>query len=69
MASLIWHALCPGAGLAEGDENCKKFMEKTMYDSFQKVHVCFHSRASSRPFWAPHCKEEGLAWLEPLVTS
>ncbi len=26
-----------GPGIAEGDENCKKFMEKTMPDAFQKV--------------------------------
>ena len=26
-----------GSGIAEGDENCKKFMEKTMPDAFQKV--------------------------------
>jgi len=32
-----------GAGLAEGDENCKKFLERTMYDSFQKVHSSQYS--------------------------
>ena len=26
-----------GPGIAEGDENCKKFMEKTIPDAFQKV--------------------------------
>ena len=26
-----------GPGLAEGDENCKKFLEKTMPDAFHKV--------------------------------
>ena len=26
-----------GPGIAEGDENCKKFLEKTMPDSFNKV--------------------------------
>ena len=32
-----------GAGIAEGDENCKKFLEKTMPDSFQKViALCMH---------------------------
>ncbi len=29
----------PGAGLAESDENCKKFLERTVYDSFQKVYI------------------------------
>ena len=39
------HPLCQtlcayvGPGIAEGDENCKKFMEKTMPDAFQKVRV------------------------------
>ena len=31
---------CPmlaGPGIAEGDENCKKFMERTMPDCFNKV--------------------------------
>ena len=31
------YALHSGPGIAEGDENCKKFLEKTMPDSFQKV--------------------------------
>ena len=26
-----------GAGIAEGDENCKKFMDRTLPDSFFKV--------------------------------
>ena len=29
--------LVPGPGIAEGDENCKKFMERTMPDCFNKV--------------------------------
>ena len=29
-----------GPGIAEGDENCKKFLQKTMIDSFTKVGSC-----------------------------
>ena len=34
------HSHPTGPGIAEGDENCKKFLEKTMGDAFSKVHVC-----------------------------
>ena len=39
--------VCAGPGIAEGDENCKKFLEKTMPDAFQKVtskSITIHSR-------------------------
>ena len=34
------HVHCTGPGIAEGDENCKKFLEKTMPDAFHKVQMC-----------------------------
>ena len=34
---LLSAGVCTGAGLAEADENCKKFLDKTMIDCFTKV--------------------------------
>ena len=31
------HSHAAGPGIAEGDENCKKFLERTMGDAFSKV--------------------------------
>ena len=31
------HTHAAGPGIAEGDENCKKFLERTMGDAFSKV--------------------------------
>ena len=40
MAILFLICALSGAGVAEADENCVKFLEKTMFSAFEKVCVC-----------------------------
>ena len=46
MWSAVWVTICisdlwpsSGPGVAEADENCVKFLEKTMFNAFEKVCV------------------------------
>ena len=41
VAWLVDHSLFAGPGIAEADENCRKFLQKTMPDAFNKVGVAY----------------------------
>ena len=55
--------LCTGAGLAEADENCRKFLDKTIVDCFTKVYYLTHPHTLTH---SPHSPPSQLLTHEAV---